>query len=232
MIRLPENSVLERLADPYLPRPAGRPPKDGYEFVVELTGYMNPKWKKPYRMILVVVDKPGKNGLLSLFPHHFFIVTNWPAERMSPREVLAHYRKRGTFEDRLGEWNALGVNLSQDSFADNEVTLLLSMLAFNILEILRGEMESAADPRENPPHTPDCFGWDMGRFRSVMLKVGGKLSRASRRLWLDIAEGIAPLWQALLARIKKLRPVERIEEPHSSFIPTPAHAFTRYTPRM
>ena len=151
---------------------------------------------------------------------------------MSPREVLTHYRKRGTFEDRLGEWNALGVNLSQDSFADNEVTLLLSMLAFNLMEILRSEMESAVDLRENPPHTPDCSGWDMGRFRSVMLKVGGKLSRASRRLWLDIAEGIAPLWQALLARIKKLRPVERIKEPYSSFMPPPAHAFSSYTPRM
>jgi hypothetical protein len=67
------------------------------------------------------------------------------------------------------------------------------MLAFNLLEILRGEMESAADPRENPPHTPGCSGWDMDRFRSVMLKVGGTLSRASRRLLLDIAEGIAPL---------------------------------------
>jgi hypothetical protein len=34
-----------------------------------------------------------------------------------------HYRQRGTFQDRVGEWNALGVTLSQDSFAKNETTL-------------------------------------------------------------------------------------------------------------
>jgi hypothetical protein len=69
-------------------------------------------------------------------------------------------------------------------------------------------------------------------LRSVMLKVGGTLSRASRRLWLDIAEGIAPLWHALLTRIKKLLPVERIKEPYFNFMPPPAHAFSSYTPRM
>ncbi|MDR1533529.1 MAG: hypothetical protein LBU64_00290 [Planctomycetota bacterium] len=70
---------------------------------------------------------------------------------MPVRKLLGHYRQRGAFEDRLGKWNALGVNLSQNDFAKNEVTPLLSPLAANLLEILRGEMESAADPRLCPP---------------------------------------------------------------------------------
>lgn len=229
-IRLPDNPAIQRLAAPYLTRPAGRPLKEGYEFALELDGYKNPKWNKAYRVMLVVVDKPDKSGSLSLFPHHFCIVTNWPVERFSAGKLLTHYRRRGTFEDRLGEWNTLGVNLSQDSFPKNEVTLLLSMLAFNLLEILRGEMESARDPRENPPQ---ASGWDMSRFRNIMLKVGGKLSRGGRRLWLDIAEGLAPLWQTLLARLGKLRPMQSTIQPATStFTPLPKHAYRSFTPRM
>jgi hypothetical protein len=232
-VRLPSNAVLDRLAAPWLSRPAGRPPKDGYEFAVELGGYKNPGWDKAYRVVLVVVDKPDKNGCLSLFPNYFFIVTNWPPKRMSPWKLLEHYRQRGTFEDRLGEWNALGVNLSQDAFAKNEVTLLLSLLAFNLLEVLRREMESAADPRPNPPASPEADGFDMTRFRNVVLKAGAVLIRGGRRLWFDLAEGIAPLWLALLSRIRRWRNAERPIAPNPGFLmPPPSHAFLKFHPRM
>jgi len=57
--------------------------------------------------VLVVVDLPDpKTGLRKLFPHHFFLITNWPPERMGAWPLVEHYRKRGTFEDRLGEFNA------------------------------------------------------------------------------------------------------------------------------
>lgn len=232
-VRLPHNPALDRLAAPWLSRPAGRPPREGYEFAVELAGYKNPDWDKEYRVILVVVDKPDKNGCLSLFPRYFFIATNWPAERMSAWELLEHYRRRGTFEDRLGEWNALGVTLSQDTFAKNEVTLLLSMLAFNLLEVLRGEMESATDPRQNPPYTPEEGGFDMVRFRNVVLKAGAVLARGARRLSFDLAEGIAPLWLALLDRLERWRQRELPDIPKPAFLmPPPSHAFLNFQPRM
>jgi len=77
-VRLPDNKALARLAGPFAVRPPGRPPKEGREIILELTDYMNPEWKHPYRVILVVTDKPDKHGRLGLFPNWFCIVTNWP----------------------------------------------------------------------------------------------------------------------------------------------------------
>ncbi len=37
--RLKTNNVLERMARPHLQRPVGRPPKEGYEKIVELGEY-------------------------------------------------------------------------------------------------------------------------------------------------------------------------------------------------
>ena len=162
------------------------------------------------------------------------IVTNWPGERLCAWELLKHYRQRGTFEDRLGEWNALGVNLSQDSFAKNEVTFLLSLFAFNLLEAPRGEIESAAAPRKEPPAKAEGAGFDMTRLRNIVLKVGGVLTRGGRRLLFDLAEGVAPLWQAVLTRLNKLPPCEQaVSLPQSnSFVPPPSRSFLRFTPRM
>jgi len=230
-VRLPHNPKLDRLAHPFLARCPGRPPKGGYEFTIELANYKNPKWNKHYRVILAVIDKPDKTGCLSLFPNYFFIATNWPAKSRTPQGILEHYRQRGTFEDRIGEWNAMGVNLSQDSFAKNEVTLLLSILAFNILEVLRAETESAADPRPDPPAAADS-GWDMSRFRNIVLKAGAVLSRSSRRLWFDLAEGIAPLWLAVLTQLRHWKKICLPLPSRPFFTPLPRHAFLTYTPRF
>ena len=87
-------------------RTPGRPPADGYEYVVELGKHQAEDWKHAQRLILVVVDKPVPvTGQLNLLPHYFFLVTNWTKTLRGGEEVLAHYRKRGTFEDRLGEFN-------------------------------------------------------------------------------------------------------------------------------
>ena len=233
--RLPANAALERLAANLVARPAGRPTRDGYEFAIDFHGYRNPDWDEDYRVVLVVVDKPGRDGALSLFPHHFFLVTNWPTQRFQVWDLLSHYRKRGTFEDRLGEWNAFGVNLSHNDFGKNEVTLLLSMLAFNLCAVLRGEMESASDSRTDAPAAPEESGMDMGRFCNLMLKVGATLTRGGRRLCFDIAQGIAPLWCILLKRLGRFLPPPQtplLTPMQNAFTPLPEHAFRTFTPRL
>ena len=148
--RLKKNAVLDRLADPHLYRSPGRPPAGGTEKVIELGKHQAESWKHPQRLILVVVDKPdSKTGQLDLLPHYFFLVTNWPRTLRSGEEVLVHYRRRGTFAPfsgvrRLGEFNeVIGPQLSSREFVENEVTMLLALLAFNLTTMLRNEFEAA-----------------------------------------------------------------------------------------
>ena len=231
--RLPHNAKLDRLADPHRVRPAHRPPKEGYFKAIELTGYHNPGWGKPYRVVLVVVDEPRADGRLDFGPRCFFLATNLPPEQFDATALLELYRQRGTFEDRIGEHNGLRVNLSQDTFRKNEATLLLSLLAFNLAEALRGEMESARDPREKPPATTEQGGWDMERFRRVVLRAGARVVKSGRRLWFDLAEGVAPLWQALTDRLGRLRSARETRRPaRRGYVPPPEHAFLSMTYRM
>jgi len=194
--RIKNNAVLDRMALPYLHRPVGRPPQEGYEFTVELGPYCPQRdtWKYSQRIVLVVVDKPDpKTGQLALFPHHFFLITNWTKEQMSGDQALEQYRPRGTFEDRIGELqNHIGNRLSYKRFEENEVALLLAMLSFNLVSILRGEIEDTTGT-----------GWDLGRVQRTALKVGARVTKGGRRLFVDIALAATSLWYRIIDSINR-----------------------------
>jgi hypothetical protein len=192
--RIRNNAVLDALAQPYLQRPPGRPMKEGDEFAVELGAYQAGEWTRPYRVVLVVIDLPDpKTGLRELFPHYFFLVTNWRVAQRGGWELVEHYRRRGTFEDRLGEFNgAIGNGLSAGSFAANEAGLLLKLLAFNLAGMLRGELEDASG----------C-GWDLKRVQQTVLKAGARLVQHARRVIVDVAQAAGVLWERLLQRMER-----------------------------
>lgn len=217
--RLKKNPVLDRLAEPHLARPPGRPPAGGYEDVIELGRYQAEGWKHAQRLILVVVDKPDPHsGQLNLLPRYLFLITNWPRALRSAEDVLAHYRKRGTFEDRLGEFNeAIGPHLSSREFVENEVTMLLALLAFNMTSMLRNEFEDALG---------GC--WDLRRFQQSVLQAGGRVVKHSRRLWLHVEQSVGRFWQVMTQRIGQLRLAPRWSSPrgarHRDWVPPPSHA--------
>jgi hypothetical protein len=217
--RLKSNTVLDRLAEPYLSRPPGRPPKGGYEFAIELGYYQADSWKLPQRLILIIVDRPDPHtGQLRLFPRHFFLVTNWKPSELSAWDAVAHYRRRGTFEDRLGEFNqAVKPHFSSPKFRENEAALLLSLLAFNLTSMLRAEVEQIAG-----------HGWDLNRFQLTVLKAGGRVAKGSRRLILHLAQAVAPLWKPLVRRLARWRLSPRWPEPRPPkrclWQPLPRHA--------
>jgi hypothetical protein len=221
--RLRNNARLDKLAQPYLSRPSGRPRKEGDQFTVELGAYQAESWTRAYRLVLVVVDLPDpQSGLRKLFPHHFFLITNWPAERKSGWELLEHYRQRGTFEDRLGEFNAsMGHGLSAASFEANEAGLLLKLLAFNLAGMVRGELEDASGN-----------GWDLKRVQQTVLNSGAKVVKHGRRLLVDLSRAAGTLWACVLARVARWwrdgawgRPTGRRQSPPPRrWLPPPSHA--------
>jgi hypothetical protein len=218
--RIKGNAVLERLAAPHLARPVGRPPKEGYEKVIELGQYRAESWTHSQRLLLVVVDRPDpKTGQLDLFPNYFFLLVGWKEEELDGPAALEHYRRRGTFEDRLGEFQqAIGPHLSHDTFAANEALLLLSLLAFNLVSALRIEYEDGAG---------SCF--DLGRFQRDVLKAGGRVVKHARRLVLQVAKVVTPFWQRLLERFARWKLSHRFPPPQGprvrAWMPPPRHAF-------
>ena len=217
--RLKTNEVLEKKAQPYLRRPVGRPPTEGYEKVIELGEHRAESWHHAQRLILVVVDRPDpKTGQLEFFPRHFFLVTNWKPRERTAAELLAHYRRRGTFEDRLGELSqSISPRMSSPRFVENEVNLLLSLLSHNLLSILRGELEEETGS-----------GWDVARVQRSVLKTAVRVTKASRRLVVDVALAAVDLWSYLLERMQRWRLPARCrpKRPRKrQWMPPPRHAF-------
>ena len=218
--RLKSNAVLERLAEPHLWRPVGRPPREGYERIVELGAYRAESWRHAQRLLLVVVDQPDpKTGQLNLLPNYFFLVVGWKPEELDGQAALAHYRERGTFEDRIGEFQqAIGPRLSHDDFAANEALLRLSLLAFNLASLLRIEYEATAG---------SCC--DLRRFQRDVLKAGGRVVKHSRRLVLHVARVVAPFWEQLVACLRRWKLPPRFPTPRGpsvrDWLPPPRHAF-------
>lgn len=220
--RLKSNPVLDRLAAPHLGRPVGRPPKGGYEEVIELGMHQAESWKHPQRLLLVIIDRPDpKTGQLNLLPDYFFLVAGWKPEELDGPAALEHYRQRGTFEDRLGEFQqAIRPHLSHDDFQANEALLRLSLLAFNLASTLRIEYEAAAG---------SCF--DLGRFQRDVLKAGGRVVKGAHRLKLYVARVVAPFWERLVVCLNRWKLPTRFPPPRGArvraWMPPPRHAFLR-----
>jgi hypothetical protein len=192
--RIKANDRLEALAAPYLRRDPGRPTKEGDEFALDLGAYQAASWTRPYRLVLVIVDLPDpKTGLRALFPHSFFLVTNWTRDERPPWALVEHYRQRGTFEDRFGEFNAaIGGGLPAEFFEANEASLVLKLLAFNLAGMVRGELEDASGN-----------GWDLKRVQQTVLRAGARVVKHGRKLIVDVARAAAVVWARLLAKVQR-----------------------------
>jgi hypothetical protein len=228
---------IEDLGAAFAIRPPGRPPSEGYRHVADL-GFSdwNSGWEQPLRILVCVEDGPDENGQLSLVPRVFFLVTNVPESVMSAEEVLDFYRQRGTFETRIGEWKAVvGSNLSSQNLVENDATLLLSFLAFNFANLLRGELEAASDPRPNPP-VNQANGMSLPRFQEVFLNAAGAMERRGKRLVFKLTRGLGAWWLALWNRFEKWKPSSRFPAPSPvrarEWIPPPRHSFHWFRPRL
>ena len=120
----------------------------------------------------------------------------------------------------MGEFRQwIGPKLSSQEFASNEATLLLSLLAFNLANMLRCELEDAAGA---------C--WDLGRFQKSVLKAGGRIVKKAgpRDRRFGRGRGAASgsgWWRACERwRLPKRFPAPR-RPAYRPFVPPPRHAF-------
>lgn len=206
--RVRNNAVLDRMAEPYLRRPVGRPPAEPRTWFHELT-YRAETWSRERRVVLVVQERPDE-----LFLHHFWLITNWTPEQMDGEALLAMYRERGTAEGHMGELmdvldpalssaprpkshyrgEPVERSLSGDAFAQNEVLLLLNVLAYDIVHVARVLMETASGE-----------GWSLRRVRERVLRVAARVLMHGRRAILVLGDSSARLWSALWSRLVRLQ---------------------------
>ena len=207
--RVKNNAVLDRMAEPYLRRPVGRRPTELRTWFYEMS-YRAESWSRERRVVLVVLERQD-----DLFLHHFWLITNWEPEQMNAEALLEHYRQRGTAEGRMGElMNVLRPALSStprqkthyrdesptqrtppgDSFAQNEVVLLLNALAYNVVHAVRMMIASATGE-----------GWSLQRVRERVLRIAARVLLHGRRAVLVINQAAASLWNALWSQLRLLR---------------------------
>jgi len=232
--RLRKNSRLEELAEPYLTRPPGRPPKEGRTWIHELE-YRAHTWQRERRVVLVVLERPeeevAEDGTVQqhLFLDHFFLLTNVPAEAMSGEALLERYRKRGRAEKDFGDWKqALQTHLSssprpkthyrgrrvrdpgppRDSFAVNEVWLLLNLYAANLLDLGRSLLRRATGQQVSREH-----------FRQWLLKTATRTTLGGRRVTVVIDAPWASAWRAFWQAMVRAYPVRGSPEPLARPLP-------------
>jgi len=209
--RLRKNPVLDKLAEPFLKRPVGRPPEKPRTWLHEFE-YKAEDWTRSRRAILVV--KEPESGKLPIY-ESFWLVTSWTAEERSGEEALVRYRRRGSAEHHMGElMNVLVPRLSSMNrmkdhyrgeeiaapyrlghpFAQNEVNLLMSALGYNLMHGLRDLAERATGQ-----------GWSLQRLRERALLVATRILLHANQVLVVVGTSAAGLWRRLLDRLAKLR---------------------------
>ena len=87
--RLRTNKVLDRMAQPFLGRPPGRPPAEPRTWFHEMT-YRAKSWSKERRVVLVVLERPDQ-----FLVDHFWLISSLDGESVPAADLLDHYRQRG-----------------------------------------------------------------------------------------------------------------------------------------
>jgi hypothetical protein len=188
-IRLPANGTLMGNIESFLVRPVGRPAERPHVRYRDFE-YQAKSWNCPRRVIAKVEWHKGE-----LFPRVGFIVTNLSKPA---KAVVRFYNQRGTAEQWIKEGkNAVRwTRLSCHDFVDNEVRLMLFVLAYNLGNYLR----QAVLPRS-------VSHWTLTTLREKLIKIGAKVVTHARRVIFQMAEVAVPrdLFQSILQAIDRLR---------------------------
>ena len=170
-IRLKSNTNLQRLASELHPT---TPPDDvtKAECYFEETEYQANSWSVPRKVIIQFIRPAGE-----LFFTHAFFVTNL-GEAFSPKAIVQSYQKRGTMENYIKEAkNGFYLDcMTSHSFATNEVRMMLSLLAYNLINWLR----TLCFPE-------DQKNMKIQSIRTKLIKVASKLVQSGRYFYYKLS---------------------------------------------
>ncbi len=190
-IRLKGNNIIYRHIEHLLTRPVGRPPKKPI-VLYESFRYKAASWHNSRRVVAKIEWHAGE-----LFPRIGFIVTNL---RWKSSNVVKFYNKRGTAEQWIkeGKYALKWTRLSCHDFVDNQVSLQLFVLAYNLGNLLR----RLALPKS-------IKDWSLRTMREKLVKIGAKVVRHARYVTFQLAEVLVSrsLFREILERIHRLKPV-------------------------
>ncbi len=208
VFRLKRNARLDRLAQPYLVRPVGRPPLHRREWCHELT-YQAEGWKRARRVVLVVVDDPADRYMGQLELRYFFLVTTHDATRMPAETLLDFYRKRGTMETWIGEFKRdVAPRLSSPTLAENQATFGLFALAYQLLHLAR-TFTDAVERREARS--------SIATFRLRLLKVAAVFIPTARYIAMRTVSRAHMIWTRAFTRLQ--RRLDRLASPPPDALP-------------
>ncbi len=170
-IRIPANKSLELEIEDILFRPPGRPSRKPLVRYKSFR-YQAESWSQPRRIVAKVEHHQGE-----LLPRVGFVVTSMS---LPSRSVVRFYNKRGTAEQWIkeGKQATHWTRLSCHRFRANEVSLQLSVLAYNLGNLWR---------RLGLPQR--IKSWSLTSLQHRLMKTGGRLLKHARYYWLLLAEG-------------------------------------------
>lgn len=170
--RITSNAVLDRMTQPYLKRPAGRPSEQLLEWCHEFY-YKAESWDQYRRIVLVLSERPD-----DLFLHHFFLLTSLDSKDWHGHEVLSLYRRRGKAEGHMGEL--------KDTLSALVVDLLLDLYAYQLIHSLRALLEQVT-----------LQGWSLRKLREQILKVAATVAVHARGVKVHIGRTGNKWWPVL-----------------------------------
>ena len=210
VFRIKRNARLDRLAQPYLVRPVGRPPQHRREWCHELT-YQAEGWSTARRVVLVVVDDPADRYMGQLELRYFFLVTTHDATRMPAETLLDFYRQRGTMETWIGEFKRdVAPRLSSPTLAENQATFGLFALAYQLLHLARTFTDAV--------ETRDARS-SIATFRLRLLKVAAVFIRTGRHVVMRTVRHAHAVWTAAVAHLQSR--LDRLTAPPPAPVPHP-----------
>lgn len=189
-VNMPKNSVLKRLAEPFMPELRRRAKATGQTATVfSEDRYQAGTWSRQRRVII----KAEVAALAGREPRDNprFLITNLP---WKPKKGYRFYALRGDAENRIKELkDGLRFDLTScTSFRANQFRNLLTAATYALCQQLRYEARGTA-----------CERAQVWTLRERLLKLAVVIRETARRIWIEAPKTYAWLttWRAVAERL-------------------------------